>query len=112
VISGLTEAQQNLRHCYAHTRAGRRVRRGGSGDPGCRAADHRISNDSALVAHMQMTASWLEDEVSGLSTAQAAFRPSPTSWTIPEVLDHLVVVGPIYWNDLQRAKPVDAAPAG
>ena len=35
-----------------------------------------------LVAHMQMTASWLE------------------------VLDHLVVVGPIYWQDLQDAKPV------
>ena len=59
-----------------------------------------------LIAHMQMTASWLEDEVSGLSPAQAAFRPSATSWTILEVLDHLVVVGPIYWNDLQSAKPV------
>jgi hypothetical protein len=59
-----------------------------------------------LVAHMQMTASWLEDEVSGLSAAQAAFRPSATSWTILEVLDHLVVVGPIYWKDLQNAKVV------
>jgi hypothetical protein len=59
-----------------------------------------------LVAHMQMTASWLEDEVSGLSAAQAAFRPSATSWTILEVLDHLVVVGPIYWGDLQSATPV------
>jgi hypothetical protein len=65
-----------------------------------------------LVAHMQMTASWLEDEVSGLSAAQAAFRPSPTSWTILEVLDHLVVVGPIYWNDLRSAKPVVAGRAG
>jgi hypothetical protein len=60
-----------------------------------------------LVAHMQMTSSWLEDEVSGLSAEQTAFRPSATSWTILEVLDHLVVVGPIYWNDLQKAKPVD-----
>ena len=59
-----------------------------------------------LVAHMQMTASWLEDEVSRLSAAQAAFRPSATAWTILEVLDHLVVVGPIYWQDLQDAKPV------
>jgi DinB superfamily len=59
-----------------------------------------------LVAHMQMTASWLEDEVSRVSAAQAAFRPSATSWTILEVLDHLVVVGPIYWQDLQDAKPV------
>jgi hypothetical protein len=61
-----------------------------------------------LVAHMQMTASWLEDELSGLSAAQAAFRPSATSWTILEVLDHLVVVGPIYWRDLQNARPVDS----
>ncbi len=59
-----------------------------------------------LIAHMQMIASWLEDEVSGLSSAQATFRPSATSWTILEVLDHLVVVGPIYWKDLQNAKPV------
>jgi hypothetical protein len=59
-----------------------------------------------LVAHMQMTASWLEDEVTGLSAAQAAFRPSATSWTILEVLDHLVVVGPIYWRDLRSARPV------
>jgi hypothetical protein len=60
-----------------------------------------------LVAHMQMTAGWLEDEVSGLSPAQATFRPSANSWTILDVLDHLVVVGPIYWNDLQKARPVD-----
>lgn len=59
-----------------------------------------------LVAHMQMTASWLEDEVSGLSPAQAAFRPSANSWTILEVLDHLVVVGPVYWDALQNATPV------
>jgi DinB family protein len=65
-----------------------------------------------LVAHMQMTASWLENEVSGLSAAQAAFRPSATSWTILEVLDHLVVVGPIYWKDLQSATPVGQGRAG
>jgi hypothetical protein len=65
-----------------------------------------------LVAHMEMTASWLEEEVSGLSTAQAQFRPAPTSWTILEVLDHLVVVGPIYWTDLQGAKEVATGRVG
>ena len=65
-----------------------------------------------LVAHLEMTASWLEDEVRGLSTAQATFRPARNSWTILEVLDHLVVVGPIYWKDLQSAKEVSAGPAG
>ena len=65
-----------------------------------------------LVAHLQMTAGWLEDEVSALSTAQVNFRPSANAWTILEVLDHLVVVGQIYWNDLQGAKPVGSGRAG
>ena len=65
-----------------------------------------------LVAHMEMTARWLEDEVSGLSPRQLTFRPTPTAWSILEVVDHLVVVGPIYWKDLQNAKPVSAARVG
>jgi len=56
-----------------------------------------------LIAHLDMTLSWLTDEVSGLSPDQLAFRRAPDSWTILEVLDHLVVVGPIYWQDLQNA---------
>jgi hypothetical protein len=56
-----------------------------------------------LVAHLEMTAGWLIDEVSGLSPKQLAFHPSPDSWSILEVLDHLVVVGPIYWQDLQTS---------
>ena len=65
-----------------------------------------------LVAHLEMTASWLEDEVRGLSTAQATFRPARNSWTVLEVLDHLVVVGPIYWKDLQSAKEVSTGRVG
>ena len=65
-----------------------------------------------LVAHMEMTARWLEDQVSGLSPAQLAFRPSPTAWSILDVVDHLVVVGPIYWKNLQNATPVSAGRAG
>ena len=65
-----------------------------------------------LLAHMEMTARWLEDEVSGLSLRQLSFRPSPTSWSILDVVDHLVVVGPIYWKDLQAAKPVSGGRAG
>ena len=56
-----------------------------------------------LVAHLEMTASWLVDEVSGLSPAQRDFRPSPDAWSIMQVLDHLVIVGQIYWQDLQTA---------
>ena len=56
-----------------------------------------------LVAHLEMTASWLIDEVSDLSTVQLAFRRAPDTWSILEVLEHLVIVGPIYWDDLQRS---------
>ncbi|MFB3825367.1 MAG: DinB family protein [Bryobacteraceae bacterium] len=56
-----------------------------------------------LIAHFEMTGSWLVDEVSGLSPAQLQFRPAPAAWNILEVLDHLVVCGPIYWQDLQKA---------
>ena len=65
-----------------------------------------------LVAHMEMTARWLEDEVSGLSPRQLAYRPSSTAWSILEVVDHLVVVGPIYWKDLQNARPVSGGRVG
>jgi hypothetical protein len=62
-----------------------------------------------LVAHMEMTGSWLIDEVSGLSQEQLDFRRAPGSWTILEVFEHLVVVRPIYWNDLQHAVKAPAA---
>ena len=65
-----------------------------------------------LVAHMEMTARWLEDQVAGLSPAQLAFKPSPTAWSILEVVDHLVVVGPIYWKNLQNATPVSTGRVG
>ena len=65
-----------------------------------------------LVAHMEMTAGWLEDEVAGLSAVQLAFKPSSTAWSILEVLDHLVVVGPIYWKNLREAAPVATGRVG
>jgi hypothetical protein len=56
-----------------------------------------------LIAHLDMTERWLADEVSGLSPAQLAFKTRPDAWNITQVVDHLVVVGPIYWQDLQKA---------
>ena len=56
-----------------------------------------------LIAHMDMTGAWLLDEVTGLSQQQLEFRPASGSWSILEVFEHLIVVGPIYWNDLQKA---------
>ena len=56
-----------------------------------------------LVAHLEMTAAWLADEVTGLTAAQIAFQPDTDAWSIAQVVDHLVVVAPIYWRDLQAA---------
>lgn len=56
-----------------------------------------------LVAHVEMTGGWLADEVSRLSAAQFEFRPGQGQWSIAEVVEHLVVVAPIYWKDLQAA---------
>jgi len=67
-----------------------------------------------LVAHLEMTAAWFLDEVSSLSPAQLDFKPAPRAWSIRQVIDHLVVVGQIYWDDLQKALKTpmrDRAPA-
>jgi len=56
-----------------------------------------------LLAHLELTSRWLHDEIAGLSIAQLTFRRAPGAWTILEVLDHLVVVHPIYFDDLQNA---------
>ena len=68
-----------------------------------RAAELTPLERSRLTSHLMMTESWLIDEVGNLSSDQLSFRPSPSAWTIMEVVEHLVVVGPIYWNDLQKA---------
>jgi hypothetical protein len=56
-----------------------------------------------LIAHLEMTESWLVSEVSGLSPAQLQFRPAPGVWTVLEVVEHLTVAEPIYWQNLQDA---------
>jgi hypothetical protein len=56
-----------------------------------------------LIAHLEMSESWLLDEVSGLSAEQLQFRRAPGLWTIMEVVEHLVVAEPVYWQDLQEA---------
>jgi DinB superfamily len=56
-----------------------------------------------VVAHLQMTESWLIDEVSNLSATQLNFRMAPGRWTILEVVEHLSIAEPIYWQQLQAA---------
>lgn len=54
-----------------------------------------------LVSHLQMTKRWLIDEVSGLSLAQLNFRMAPGKWTVAEVVKHLVIADPTYWQLFQ-----------
>jgi hypothetical protein len=54
-----------------------------------------------LVAHLEMTGSWLPDEVASLSKAQLHYRPAPEKWTVAEVVQHLVIAEPGYWKLLQ-----------
>jgi hypothetical protein len=51
-----------------------------------------------LIAHLQMTQSWLTDEVSSLSGAQLNYRPAPDRWTVAETVQHLAISEPNYWK--------------
>ena len=61
-----------------------------------------------LVAHLEMTESWLEDEVKHLSDAQRQFKMTPESWSVEEVVMHLAIAEPQYWDQFNQslAKPV------
>src|SRR5450631_3422502 len=54
-----------------------------------------------LMAHLQMTASWLPDEVSPLSEEQLNYRSAPGKWTVAEVVQHLAIAEPNYWKLFQ-----------
>src|SRR5437764_3928381 len=62
------------------------------------AAPMTQSDREHLVGHLQMTASWLRDEVAALSPAQLNFRSAPGKWTVAEVVQHLVIAEPNYWK--------------
>jgi hypothetical protein len=66
-----------------------------------------------LVAHLEMTQGWLLDEVAGLSAAQVQFHPAPGVWSVVDVVEHLRLAEPIYWQqfkDAVKAAPSDAKP--
>jgi hypothetical protein len=56
-----------------------------------------------LVAHLEMTESWLASEVAGLSTAQLTYRMTPDSWSVMDVVEHLAIAEPQYWKQLQES---------
>ena len=54
-----------------------------------------------LLAHLEMTESWLVSELAGLSPAQLTFRMTPDSWSITDVTEHLAIAEPQYWQRVQ-----------
>jgi DinB superfamily len=67
-----------------------------------------------LLAHLEMTESWLVSELEGLSDAQVKFRPTPESWSITEVVEHLAIAEPQYWQRVQdsmKQPPTTEKPA-
>jgi hypothetical protein len=64
-----------------------------------------------LLAHLAMTESWLESEVAGLTPAQQTYRPAPGTWHVLDVLEHLAVAEPQYWQMVRdsMAQPPSAA---
>jgi hypothetical protein len=66
-----------------------------------------------LQAHLEMTEAWLASELAGLSPAQQTFRMTPESWSIADVVEHLAVAEPQYWEQLKAsmARPVVEKPS-
>lgn len=55
-----------------------------------------------LIAHFEMTQSWLADEVSHLSPQQLHFRPAPGAWSVLDCVEHLNLSEPQYWETFKK----------
>jgi hypothetical protein len=71
--------------------------------PGFLDASMTVQERQRLVAHLEMTMSWLSDEVSGLAPAQLQFRPAAGTWNILQAVEHLTITDPIYWRQFHEA---------
>jgi hypothetical protein len=63
-----------------------------------------------LVAHFEMTEAWLVSELEGLSPAQLKFRAAPDKWSVMDVVEHLAVAEPQYWQTFQKGLAAPATP--
>ena len=63
-----------------------------------------------LVAHLDMTEAWLDSEVNGLSDAQLKFKMSPSSWSVEEVVMHLAIAEPQYWDQFNQSLAAPVKP--
>jgi hypothetical protein len=67
------------------------------------AAQMKDGDRQRLIAHLEMTESWLVSELQSLSDAQLKFKMTPESWSIMDVVEHLAVAEPQYWQQLQNS---------
>lgn len=63
-----------------------------------------------LVAHLDMTEAWLDSELNGLSDAQVHFKMTPESWSVEEVVMHLAIAEPQYWDQFNQSLKKAANP--
>jgi hypothetical protein len=54
-----------------------------------------------VLAHLEMTESWLVSEVQSLTPQQFTFQMTPDSWSVLEVVEHLGIAEPQYWQRVQ-----------
>jgi hypothetical protein len=54
-----------------------------------------------LVSHLEMTESWLVDEIASLSKEQLEFRSEPSTWSVKDTVEHLAVAEAQYWQEIQ-----------
>jgi hypothetical protein len=65
------------------------------------AAPMTAGDRQRLLAHLDMTESWLVSEMSALSPAQLTYKTSPDAWSVAEVAEHLAIAEPQYWQQVQ-----------
>lgn len=70
--------------------------------PVCAAPPSTLDRER-LIAHLEMTESWLADEVAHLTPAQLHFRPSPNAWSILDCVEHLTLSEPQYWDAYRKS---------
>lgn len=69
-----------------------------------------IGERQRLVAHLEMTEAWLDSETLGLSDAQLKFKMTPGSWSVEEVVMHLAIAEPQYWQSFKESLARPAQP--
>jgi len=69
-----------------------------------------IGERQRLVAHLEMTEAWLDSETLGLSEAQLKFKMTPESWSVEEVVMHLAIAEPQYWQSFKESLAKPAQP--